>query len=173
MIAISIPPFFEIERGFYKSSAAVYLFAALTTAIGMTLLALRSNAAPSLSTSTLWLISSLWLLYSVLIAIYLTTLWNENGYLRARLYTVCSLVGFLSLVITAVSLKPSGLGGLMSGLYCVAAVASSWVLGVVSVGMLFGHWYLIDPNLPVDHLRRIVRVLGRGLAIEVIAISIA
>ena len=40
IFALAIPPFFNVERGFYKSSAAVYLAASITTAIGLGLLAL-------------------------------------------------------------------------------------------------------------------------------------
>ena len=35
MFALAIPPFFKIERGFYKSTACVYLASALMTAIGL------------------------------------------------------------------------------------------------------------------------------------------
>ena len=36
--------------------------------------------------------------------------------------------------------------------------------------MLFGHWYLIDPNLPVDYLRTIVRLLRIALVAELIVL---
>ena len=44
MFALAIPPFFNVERGFYKSSASVYLAASLTTAIGLGFLALRDGS---------------------------------------------------------------------------------------------------------------------------------
>ncbi len=44
LFALAIPPFFNVERGFYKSSASVYLAASITTAVGLGLLALRGGA---------------------------------------------------------------------------------------------------------------------------------
>ena len=42
----------------------------------------------------------------------------------------------------------------------LTAITSALVLGLVSGAMLFGHWYLIDLEMPVDYLRTFVRLLG-------------
>jgi hypothetical protein len=47
------------------------------------------------------------------------------------------------------------------------------VLGFASGAMLFGHWYLIDPNLPVDYLRSLVRVLGAALVGDLAVLGLA
>jgi len=71
LFALAIPPFFSIERGFYKSSASVYLAAALTTAVGLGLLALRGGASTGPGAASLWTAAALWTLSSIVIAVYL------------------------------------------------------------------------------------------------------
>ena len=39
--------------------------------------------------------------------------------------------------------------------------------------MLFGHWYLIDLEMPVDYLRTFVRLLGIVLVADLIALGLA
>jgi len=43
MFALAIPPFFKIERGFYKSTACVYLASALMATVGLGMLAWRAT----------------------------------------------------------------------------------------------------------------------------------
>ena len=82
LFALAIPPFFNVERGFYKSSASVYLAASLTTAVGLGLLALRGGASAGPGAASLWTAAALWTLSSAAVAVYLYTLWTENGLLR-------------------------------------------------------------------------------------------
>src|SRR5260370_41297948 len=84
IFALSIPPFFNVERGFYKSSASVYLAAALVTAIGLGCLAIRGGAPDGPGAGALWVGAALWMLASLSLAGYLYTLWTENGLVRAR-----------------------------------------------------------------------------------------
>jgi hypothetical protein len=39
--------------------------------------------------------------------------------------------------------------------------------------MLFGHWYLIDLEMPVDYLRTFVRLLGIALVADLMALGLA
>jgi len=39
--------------------------------------------------------------------------------------------------------------------------------------MLFGHWYLIDLEMPVDYLRSFVRMLGIVLVADLVALGLA
>ena len=79
IFALAIPPFFNVERGFYKSSASVYLAASITTAIGLALLASRGGAPAGPGAGSLWTAAALWTLASAAVAVYLYTLWTENG----------------------------------------------------------------------------------------------
>jgi hypothetical protein len=172
IVALSIPPFFKVERGFYKSSAGVYLAAGLVTSVGFGLLAVRGLATVHPSPAALWTVAGLWTGFSVACAIYLATLWGEDGWLRARSYTASMFLGLVAVVINSVLIEPADFGALAGVFYGLTAVTSSLVLGLVSGGMMFGHWYLIDPNLPVDYLRNFVRVLGGALVLDITVLAV-
>jgi hypothetical protein len=104
---------------------------------------------------------------------YLATLWTENGRLRARLYALALAAGLMALVANVVVLEPASFGIVAGAMYALTAITSALVLGLVSGAMLFGHWYLIDPNLPVDYLRTFVRLLGLALVADLIALMLA
>ncbi len=173
LFALAIPPFFNVERGFYKSSASVYLAAALTTAIGLGLLALRGGAAGGPSAASLWTAAALWTLASTAIAVYLYTLWTENGLLRARSYALGLGLGLIALIANVMLLMPPGFGAVVAVAYGLTAITSALVLGLVSCAMLFGHWYLIDLEMPVDYLRTFIRLLGIVLITDLVALVLA
>ena len=173
LFALAIPPFFNVERGFYKSSASVYLAAGLTTAIGLGLLALRAGAADGPGAGSLWTAAGLWTLSSATVAVYLYTLWTENGLLRARSYALGLGLGLVALIASVMLLMPRGFGAVAAMAYGLTAITSALVLGLVSGAMLFGHWYLIDLEMPVDYLRSFVRLLGIALVADLIALGLA
>jgi len=166
MAAIAVPPFFKVERGFYKSSAAVYLGAGMIAAVGFALLARRGAEPMAPSSTFLWIDSALWMLFCLSVAAYMFTLWTDLGLLRARAYLASLIIGLAGVVVAALTLMPGGFGPLAVVGYALNGLLSSAVLGLASGGMLFGHWYLIDPNLPVDYLRTLVRLLGVALIAE-------
>lgn len=170
MAAIAVPPFFKVERGFYKSSAAVYLGAGMVAAVGFALLAMRRPEPQAPGVIALWIDSSLWILFCAVVCAYMFTLWTDLGMLRARAYLASLAIGLVAVVATALTLKPAAFGPLAVAGYALSAIFSSAVLGLASGGMLFGHWYLIDPNLPVDYLRTLVRLLRIALVAELIAL---
>jgi hypothetical protein len=173
LFALAIPPFFKVERGFYKSSASVYLAASVTTAVGLGLLASRGGASNGPGVGALWTAAALWVLSSVVIAIYLYTLWTESGRLRARAYALGLGLGLIALIANVTLLMPPGFGAVAAVAYALTAITSALVLGLVSGAMLFGHWYLIDLDMPVDYLRTFVRILGIVLVADLIALGLA
>jgi hypothetical protein len=173
IFALSIPPFFNVERGFYKSSASVYLAAALATAIGLGFLALRGGAPGGPGSASLWTAASLWVLASLSLGGYLYTLWTENGLLRARFYLASLSFGLIAVIANVMLLMPPGFGVVGALTYALTAITSSLVLGLVSCAMLFGHWYLIDLEMPVDYIRSFVRILGIVLVADLIALGLA
>ncbi len=173
VFALAIPPFFNVERGFYKSSASVYLAASLTTAIGLGLLALRAGASDGPGAGSLWMAAALWTLSSAAVAIYLFTLWTENGLLRARSYALGLGLGLVALIANVMLLMPHGFGAAAAVAYGLTAITSALVLGLVSGAMMFGHWYLIDLEMPVAYLRTFVRLLGIALVADLIALGLA
>jgi len=173
LFALAIPPFFNVERGFYKSSASVYLAASITTAVGLGLLALRGGASVGPGAVSLWTASALWTLSSAAVAVYLYTLWTENGLLRSRAYVLGLGLGLVALIANVTLLMPPGFGAVGAIAYSLTAITSALVLGLVSGAMLFGHWYLIDLEMPVDYLRTFVRLLGIVLVADLVALGLA
>jgi len=172
MAAIAVPPFFEVERGFYKSSAGVYLGAGLLPAVGFALLAMRRAEPLSPSPLALWFDSGLWMAFCVAVGVYMFTLWTDLGLLRARFYLATLAIGLAGVVAATLTLMPASFGAVAVFGYALSAVFSSAVLGMASAGMLFGHWYLIDPNLPVDYLRTLVRLMGFALVGELVVLML-
>ena len=173
IFALSIPPFFNVERGFYKSSASVYLAAALITAIGLGCLAFRGGAHTGPSAASLWVGATLWTLACASLAGYLYTLWTENGLLRARFYLASLVLGLVAVIASVILLMPPDFGVVGAVTYALTAVTSSLMLGLVSCAMLFGHWYLIDLEMPVDYIRSFVRILGIVLIADLVALGLA
>ena len=173
LFALAIPPFFNVERGFYKSSASVYLAASITTAAGLGLLALRGGASSGPGAVSLWTAAALWTLSSAAVAVYIYTLWTENGRLRARSYALGLVLGLVALVANVTLLMPPGFGAVAAAAYGLTAITSALVLGLVSGAMLFGHWYLIDLEMPVDYLQTFVRLLGIVLIADLVALGLA
>jgi len=172
MFALAIPPFFKVERGFFKSSASVYLSAALATVAGFVLLALRGGRGEAPTPAALWTSAGIWALFSVVLAAYLYTLWTDRGRLRAQTFTAAFVTGMLAVVASAVMLEPAGLGAAGALVYGLTALGAAAALGLSSGAMLFGHWYLIDPNMPVDYLRSFIRVLGYALVAYLAALAL-
>jgi hypothetical protein len=173
LFALAIPPFFNVERGFYKSSASVYLAASLTTAIGLGLLASRGGGSAGPGAGWLWMAAAMWTLESAAVAVYLYSLWTENGLLRSRAYALGLGLGLIALIVNVTLLMPPGFGSVAAVAYGLTAITSSLVLGLVSGAMLFGHWYLIDLDMPVDYLRTYIRLLGIVLVADLIALGLA
>ncbi|MFZ0680688.1 hypothetical protein [Candidatus Binatus sp.] len=173
IFALAIPPFFKVERGFYKSSASVYLAASITTAVGLALLASRGGAPAGPGAGSLWTAAALWTLASAAVAVYLYTLWTENGLLRSRAYALGLGLGLAALIFNVTLLMPPGFGAVGAVAYALTAITSALVLGLVSGAMLFGHWYLIDLDMPVDYLRTHVRVLAMVLIADLVALGLA
>lgn len=173
MFALAIPPFFKIERGFYKSSGGVYLGSGIVTAIGLAMLAARGAHPNQPGVIALWSAAALWLVFSIAGTLYVASMWTDLGQLRARAYTATLVIGLAAVIATVMLLKPADFGAIAAVVYAITAITSALMLGTVSAGMMFGHWYLIDPNLPVEYLRSIVRMLAIALWADLAALVLA
>jgi hypothetical protein len=168
LLSLAVPPFHELERGFFKSSAGVFLSASLIGGGGsIYLLLTRPASGVGIPEAILWGV------HLVLFALYLWTLWGELVILRARLYTSALLSGVVALALSAQALVGDrGVGlGVLSMLSALVAAAA---LGGVTTGMLMGHWYLIDPGMEIEPFRRCFRFFVRAMVAEVgVLIAIA
>jgi len=166
MLALSVPPFHGIERGYYKSTAAVYLGAGVLAFVGrVTLVWEHRNQAAALGGAEP-LELALWLLSLGAAALYLRCLWGDDFRLRARAYVTAWMSGALALAIGAQAFRLSGWISIETILYPINFLVSALLLGAVTAGMLLGHWYLIDRDLSIEPFRRLFRFFVTMLLIQ-------
>ncbi len=169
LLTLAVPTFHQMERGFYKSTAAVYLGAAVAMALGDTYLWWTAPVAGVISPPA----TILWVIFSLLFTGYFITLFVEMPFLRARVFPIAVLVGFVALAVAGWNYKPAGSGVLTGIPYVVVPIAGALALGGAASGMLLGHWYLIDLDLDLDPLLRMHAFCKTSLRMEIAAVLIA
>jgi len=161
--ALSRLPFHDIERGFYKSTAAVYLASGAVLVLGQLALLGRSSTDVSAS-ATLEVV--LWLAMLVSGAVYLSSLWGDPYRRRAIAYVATVLLAFLAVVTSALRYSPGPPFSVESLLYPLSFLVSALLLGATATGMLLGHWYLIDVGMPLGPLIRIWQLYRTSLLVQ-------
>lgn len=152
-VALAVPPFGVIERGFFKSSAAVFVTSAALYIAGRIALVVRAG---TLSTGGAVEIA-LWIAFTAAAATYMALLWGDAVRARARAFAASVLLGLVAL---AASASVHRLGPVLSPatvLYPISMATGAMALGGVATGMLLGHWYLIDLGLSIEPMRRLFR----------------
>lgn len=155
LFALAGTPFHEIERAFYKSTAGVLYVIALLGLWGKSSLYWQS-----LSQRASWGIGLEVLLHVVFIiafSCYMVSLWTEWQAFRARSFACSVIVGSAGLALSAHGFYHAPLFSIESVVYPAAFFLSSLLLGSVTVGMLIGHWYLIDTGQSLDPFIRIYK----------------
>src|SRR5215510_1013532 len=174
IFALSVPGFHEIERGFFKSTACVYLSCGIAILLGKVYLVL--SARPE----TLWSLHGLevaaWFVFCLFCGIYTYTLWGDPFVLRARAYVLSLLSGIVALSISASVYRQASLLSVETVLYPLSFLTSAAMLGAVATGMSLGHWYLIELGLSLDPFKRVFKfyagTLIAHLSVLIIAIGL-
>lgn len=82
--ALSVPGFYEIERGFFKSTACVFLACGLAIFLGKATLVFTGQQ------EVVWSLRgaevAAWFLFCVCCGLYAYTLWGDRFVLRARIH---------------------------------------------------------------------------------------
>lgn len=151
VIGLAVPPFALIERGFYKSSAGIYLGFALLFIAGKIGLAVRVGTFDTGAATEL----SVWIAFAAALGWYLAALWGDSNQTRARAFLLSLLTGLVALAVSASAYRDAPLLSAATLLYPLAFVMGALCLGAVGTGMLLGHWYLIDLGLSIEPLRRL------------------
>jgi hypothetical protein len=162
LAGLAVPPFTVLERGFYKSSAGVFVGSAALFVAGQIALAVRAGGVSTARAVEI----ALWILFTAAAALYLASLWGDVGWRRARAYTAALGLGLLALSVSASFHR---LGPLLSPatlLYPLAFVTGALALGAVATGMLLGHWYLIDLGLSLEPMQRTFRYFMTVLILQ-------
>lgn len=151
-IGLSIPGFHEIERGFFKSTACVYLGCGLSFFLGKTYLVL--SAQPEAFWGIRGWEIGLWFIFCCAFSVYVVTLWGEPFALRARSYLFTLLSGIIALSVSASAYRAAPFASFETILYPLSLFLSALMLGAVATGMSLGHWYLIELGLSLDPFKR-------------------
>lgn len=152
LVALAVPPFAVLDRGFYRSSAGIFLGAAITYVAGRGALVWRAGAASGGDVAEL----AVWVAFVGAFVTYLVSLWRESAPLRARSFALALAIGLVALALSALRWRIAP-GPVTTLVYPLAVVSGALVLGAVATGMLLGHWYLIDLGLSLAPLRRLLR----------------
>jgi hypothetical protein len=163
LFCLAIPPFHEVERGYYKSSAFVYVLIAALALAGR--LALWWHSAGEDPGWRLFEIA-LWTLFVGCAAGYLASLWGERVRLRARLFSASWLSGVAALIALAEGYRQAPAVSLEAIAFPLTFLCSALLLGSAASGMLLGHWYLIDRDLSLVPLDQTASLYGGTLAAQ-------
>ena len=169
LVALAVPPFTQLERGFYKSTAAVYLFCAYAMTAGDIYLWL---ANPERSPVNLIALAT-WVAFCALFTGYFATLYVELPFLRARLFPASIFCGIAALALTAAAYVPAEVGAAAVLVFVIPAIAGAAIVGAGLTGMLLGHWYLIDTGLDLAPFRSILVYCRACLIAEVVSVAAA
>jgi hypothetical protein len=155
LLALSATPFHELDRAFYKSTAGVLFIIALAGLWGKSSFYGRGLA------ETFDAVTAAEVLFHVLFvasfAAYLVSLWGERQHFRARSFAAAVLCGFVGLVLSAHNFYAAPFLSAETVVYPASFFLSALLLGGVTVGMLIGHWYLIDTGQSLDPFIRIFK----------------
>jgi hypothetical protein len=166
MLSLAVPPFRDVERGFYKSTGVIYFLFGLLGA-GGTIYLYFTRPESSIGAGE----TALWMAFLPVMALYVSTLWGEAELARARLFPLGLGLGFLALGVSAVSLS-SEFGFAVQVLAVLTSFAGAGVLGGVWTGMWFGHWYLIDIDMDIEPFRKCFRFFLGTLIFETAILAI-
>ena len=164
LIALAGTPFHEIERAFYKSTAGVLYVIALLGLWGKMPLYFRAVEEGLESGIALEIVFHAAFVLSF--TSYMVSLWTERQVFRARSFALSVLTGIAGLLCSAQTFSRGPLLSVETVLYPAAFFLSALLLGSVTVGMLIGHWYLIDTGQSLDPFIRIFRFFVTALVIQ-------
>jgi hypothetical protein len=163
---LAVPEFRRLERGFYKSSAGLFLGFGLIFLIARVSLTVH-RGVPGAATSIELLT---WAGFLGAFTIYLVSLWGDAGRPRARAFASTVILGLAALGVSAFTYRPPELASIPWPLYALPFVTGAMMLGGVTTGMLLGHWYLIDLGLSIDPLDRVYRFFAGATALHLVAL---
>jgi len=165
-LGLAVPDFRRLERGFYKSSAGIFLGFGGIFFVARLLLATRGEGI-GLTTA---LELGAWAAFLAAFGTYLVALWGDEGRRRARAFASTIILGLVALGMSSFSYRPAELTSIPWLLYVIPLVTGAMMLGSVATGMLLGHWYLIDLGLSIDPLERTHRFFVRSSVLHVLAL---
>jgi hypothetical protein len=164
LFGLAFTPFHELDRAFYKSTGAVLFVIAVLGFWGKTNLYLQSISD---SFSRILVAEAIaHVLFMVFFASYIVSLWGEREAFRAKSFAACILLGLAGLFLSARSFYDAPVGSIETLVYPLSFFLSALLLGSVTVGMLIGHWYLIDSGQTLDPFIHIFKFFVISLTVQ-------
>jgi hypothetical protein len=164
LFALAATPFHELDRAFYKSTAGVLFMVALLGLWGESQFYWQTA-----TTRSSFAIAAEFIFHAtfvVFLAAYLVSLWTEKQYFRARSFAGAMLIGLGGLITSGLNSFPAPVLSWEILLYPISFFLSALLLGSVTVGMLIGHWYLIDTGQSIDPFVRIYKFFVAALVLQ-------
>ena len=164
LFALAATPFHELERGFFKSTAAVLFALGLLGLLGKAELYAKSLAAGIKAGMILEIVFHV--IFMLFFALYLFSLWGEHAQLRARVFSSSLLAGLAGLSLSSHGFTQAPIISFETLIYPVSFFFSALLLGSVTVGMLIGHWYLIDTGQSLLPFTRLFKFFYVSLIVQ-------
>jgi hypothetical protein len=164
LFGLAFTPFHELDRAFYKSTGGVLFVIAVLGFWGKTNIYLRS-----ILDSFSWIVAAeaiAHFLFIAFFACYIVSLWGQRQAFRAKSFAACILAGLAGLLLSAHSFYEAPIGSIETLVYPLSFFLSALLLGSVTVGMLIGHWYLIDTGQTLDPFVRVFKFFVISLAVQ-------
>jgi hypothetical protein len=164
LFGLAFTPFHELDRAFYKSTGGVLFVIAVLGFWGKTNIYLRS-----ILDSFSWIVAAEAIAHFLFIAFfgcYIVSLWGQRQAFRAKSFAACILAGLAGLLLSAHSFYEAPIGSIETLIYPLSFFLSALLLGSVTVGMLIGHWYLIDTGQTLDPFVRVFKFFVISLAVQ-------
>lgn len=150
-----------VKRGFFVLTMSVALGCALLATLAAS--AGREPAAGAAGDVAVVLITGA----SIVLALSLVALILRRE-AAGRAFGLAGIpVGLAALVAFAL------LAGTPAGLATLQLLAGAAFMGAATVGLLLGHWYLVDRGLARDHIRRLAVVLIAAVAVQAVVVLAA
>jgi hypothetical protein len=171
LFGLSATPFHELERAFYKSTAGVLFLIAVLGLWGKSHLYWQDISAQN----SFAIVAEILFhgLFVIFFAAYMISLWGENQAFRARSFASCVLCGTTGLIFSAQGFYQAPFWSFETFVYPITLFLSALLLGTVTVGMLLGHWYLIDTGQSLDPFIRIYKFFVVALVVQTIFLLIS
>jgi hypothetical protein len=163
LFAVAATPFQELDRAFYKSTGAVLFAIALLSLWGKGQFYWQAVTDFGVATGAELFFHAA---FVICFAAYIVSLWTERQYFRARSFSSAILTGLAGLILTGLNSYTAPVYSLEILIYPIAFFLSALLLGSVTVGMLIGHWYLIDTGQGIDPFVRIYKFFVAALLLQ-------
>ena len=164
LFGLAFTPFHELDRAFYKSTGGVLFVIAVLGFWGKAnhyLISILDSFSRIVAAE-----ANAHFLFIAIFACYMVSLWGERQAFRAKTFAACILTGLAGLFLSAHSFYEAPIGSIETLIYPLSFFLSALLLGSVTVGMLIGHWYLIDTGQTLDPFVRIFKFFVISLAVQ-------